>query len=129
MTDPIADLLTRIRNALSVRKDTVSVPYSKIKADIVDTLVKEGYLTGVSIDQQSFPHRLIITLRYFDDQPAITRLDRISKPGRRIYLQAKDIQPVLSGQGLNILSTNQGVMTGAQARQTKLGGEIICKVW
>ena len=130
MTDPIADLLTRIRNASAINKETATVPYSKIKFDIVQTMITEGYLADVKIINKDKPQKeLQITLKYVGKHPAISKINRVSKPGRRVYQKARDIKPILSGHGISILSTNQGIMTHQKAQKANLGGEIICNVW
>jgi small subunit ribosomal protein S8 len=130
MTDPIADMLTRIRNALAVGKKTVSIPHSNIKVAIAQALKRQGYIKDVTIEDNQTPQANIrIVLRYIDGAPAISNIDRASKPGRRLYYKAKDITPTLSGYGTTIISTSQGVMTSQEATQKKLGGEVICKLW
>jgi small subunit ribosomal protein S8 len=129
MTDPIADLLTRIRNAQLVSKNDLSIPHSKIKEAIVKTLTDEGYLADYSVEDTKPQKTIHVTLKYIDDLPVITNIQRVSKSGRRVYVAAKDVTPVLSGHGIKILSTNQGVMTDKQARTEKIGGEVVCQVW
>lgn len=127
MTDTIADMLTRIRNANLVNKDTVEVPYSKTKAAIAEVLTKEGFIAGV---EQSGEEKKVLTLSLKGDvkQP-ITELNRISKPGRRVYAKASEIPRVLSGRGIVIVSTSHGVMSGDAAKQKGVGGELMCEVW
>lgn len=129
MTDPIADLLTRIRNAYLAKKAQVELPYSKTKHALSKILKSAGYLEEVATGGKS-PHKtLILTLHYIKNLPSITRIDRLSKPGRRLYVRVSGIKSVLSGKGLSIISTSQGLMTDKAARQNNLGGELICKVW
>ncbi len=133
VNDPIADMLTRIRNALMARQDEVAIPYSKIKAEIARILKEEGYIEGYTIgDERPFAW-ITIQLKYVgtrrERRPLITDLKRISKPGRRIYTNYKDIPWVLSGMGIAILTTPKGVMTGQQARRERVGGEVLCYVW
>jgi small subunit ribosomal protein S8 len=130
VTDPIADMLTRIRNALMVRHDSVLVPASKIKLSIARILKEEGFITDYEVIRGK-PHRNIrIQLRYLDDdQPAITGLKRVSRPGLRVYVQKKEIPRVYGGLGIAIISTSQGVRTGQQAWQQGGGGELMCYVW
>lgn len=129
LTDPIADMLTRIRNASLVRKPTTTVPYSKMKEKIAKILVSEGFLAGVKVEGKA-PHRqLVISLKYHQSQPAITHIKRISKPGLRQYLRKGQLYPLLSGRGIRILSTSQGIMTDKQARKKGVGGEVLCEVW
>ncbi len=130
VTDPIADLLTRIRNALTARHDTVTVPNSKMKKAIVDILVSEGYLKAaetVDIDGHS---NILITLKYGPKyEKVITNLKRISKPGLRVYCGCEDLPKVLDGLGIAIISTSKGVMTDKQARNQRVGGEVLAYVW
>ena len=130
MTDPIADMLTRIRNAFAVKKDEVILPYSKIKHAIARILQQEGYL-GVAekINSGKFD-QLKLVLSYKENrQPVITHLKRISRPGQRIYVGREDIPYILNDLGIAILSTSKGLMTNRQARRARLGGEIICEIW
>lgn len=129
MTDPIADMLTRIRNANAVAKKTVDIPYSKINAAIAKVLQQEGYITSFEVTETNPQATLTITLRYLSDKPVINSIKRVSSPGRRVYTQAKYIKNILAGMGITIISTSKGVMTNSEARAKKLGGEIICEVW
>lgn len=127
VNDPIADLLTRIRNAAGARRKHVLVPYSKLKEQVARILEQSGFIDDVKVETAGSFKTLELTL---DTNPeAITALVRVSKPGRRVYASAKDIPLVLGGRGLVIMSTSSGVMTGREARQKGLGGELICKVW
>jgi len=125
--DSISDLLTRIRNANTARKRLVVMPYSKMKQQVADILVSNGFLENVKVTADGGFKSLELTLPV--DQETITSLIRVSKPGRRVYTSAQDIQLVLGGRGIVIVSTSAGVMTGRQARKQNLGGELICKVW
>ena len=129
-TDPVADLLTRIRNTSCKRAPSVRLPYSKLKEKIARLLEEEGYLGPVKkeIDLSRVAH-LQIGLRYHDDKPLIQGLKRVSKPGRRIYASARQLPWVLSGHGLAIVSTSRGLMTDQEARKRKLGGEVLFFVW
>ena len=135
MTDPIADMLTRIRNAMGVGHPTVAMPSSKLKAEIARILKEEGYIAGYEVvDGESPGHKILrLRLRYVGERrfrrPVITGLERISTPGRRVYSGKRDIPWVLSGMGVAIISTPKGMMTGRRARQVGVGGEVICKVW
>lgn len=129
MTDPIADLLTRIRNGYSARLDEVVVPYSTQKAHIVEVLVKYGYVESVVKESGKVSPNLKITLKYVGKTPVISKIQRVSTPGRRVYSRANAVKPVLSGHGIRIISTNKGIMTNIEAKKLGLGGEIICKVW
>lgn len=133
MSDPIADMLTRMRNALERQQPTVAMPYSKLKGSIADVMKNEGYIEGFDVlTQDKFP-TLVIRLRYVggrrDRRSVITGLQRVSKPGRRIYVGRQEIPWVLSGLGVSILTTSRGVMTDHKARQLGVGGELLCKVW
>lgn len=128
MTDPIADMLTRIRNAVAVNKTELNLPYSKIKHEIAKILLKEGYLKEIEKLNEKFSS-LRLVLKYNNSTPAITHLKRISKPGRRIYVSREGIPYVLNDLGIAILSTSKGVMTNKQARRARIGGELICEVW
>lgn len=135
VSDPISDMLTRIRNAGMVGHSTVAMPNSKIKAAIAKILKEEGYITSFEVvDGERPSHKVLrIRLKYVGERrerrPVIANLERISRPGRRIYTGKQDIPWVLSGMGIAILSTPKGVMTGQRARQLGVGGEIICKIW
>lgn len=135
MTDPIADMLTRIRNSTAVGHPTVAMPSSKLKAEIARILKEEGFIAGYEVvDGESPGHKILrLRLRYVGERrfrrPVITGLERVSKPGRRVYTGKREIPWVLSGMGVSILTTPKGVMTGQRARQLNVGGEILCKVW
>jgi len=129
MTDPIADMLTRIRNAQKSKKDTTALPFSNLKKGIADILVREGYLAGVEVTKDGTKETLQITLKYQGREPAIQSLKRESKPGRRVYCKADAIPTVLEGFGLAILSTPKGLLTNKEAKKEKVGGELICTVY
>ena len=135
MTDPIADMLTRIRNSMGVGHPTTAMPNSKLKTEIARILKEEGYIAGYEVVERESPgHKILrVRLRYVGERrfrrPVITGLERVSKPGRRVYSGKRDIPWVLSGMGVSILTTPKGVMTGQRARQLGVGGEILCKVW
>jgi small subunit ribosomal protein S8 len=132
LTDPIADMLTRIRNALMVGHPTVAVPHSRMKAEIARILKDEGYIENYSIVEDGRPS-IVIELKYFGKRrvrrPVISGIKRVSRPGRRVYAGKTDIPWVLSGMGIAIMSTPRGLMTGAQARREGVGGEVIAYVW
>jgi small subunit ribosomal protein S8 len=130
VTDPIADMLTRIRNAITARHDFVLVPSSRIKLSIARILKEEGYIKDYEV-LKGKPHRVIkVYLKYTDkNQPAISGLERESKPGLRVYVQQKEIPRVYSGLGVAIVSTSKGVKTGQQAWRLGIGGEYLCSVW
>lgn len=130
MTDPIADLLTRIRNASAVRHEKVAVPASNLKLRIVNLLREEGFIRNFKIVKEQPQDQIIIYLKYTpENSPVITGIQRISKPGRRTYVKESNLPSVRSGLGIAILSTSHGVMTDRQARALKVGGEHICSVW
>ena len=131
MSDPIADMLTRIRNANTAKHDTVDVPVSKIKVAIADILVKEGYVAKYDIVEDGNFKNIRITLKYGADknEKIITGLKRISKPGLRVYAGKDELPRVLGGLGIAILSTNQGVITDKEARKLQVGGEVLAFVW
>jgi small subunit ribosomal protein S8 len=130
MTDPIADMLTRVRNASSAMHDEVSIPSSKIKENIARILVDEGYVDSYEIDADNGHPVIKIRLRYSDERErVIAGIRRISKPGRRVYRGAQELPRVLGGLGVAIISTSQGVMTDKQARRAKVGGEVLAYVW
>ena len=128
MTDVIADMLTRIRNALSAKHETVEIPASNTKKAIAEILLKEGYVDGVEyID--GVQGTIKITLKYNGDKKVITGLKRVSKPGLRIYVGADEVPSVLDGLGISILSTSKGIMTGKDAKKVHQGGEVLAYVW
>ncbi len=129
MSDPIADMFTRIRNAYAVNKETVSAPYSKLKMEIAKLLKKEGYIKEVVKRGKKFRKSLEITLLYKDGDASISNIKRVSKPSRRIYTPFKEIYSVRSGRGIKILSTSKGIMSDNDARKEKVGGEIIGEIW
>ena len=128
MTDPIADLLTRIRNALLRGKESVSAPHSKIKHELLKLLAKEGYILAVKKVKRDFSE-LDISLKYVNDESAIREIQRESKPGLRKYVSYKDLKPYKGGLGMKILSTSKGLKTDKQAIKDQLGGEVICSVF
>ena len=130
VTDPIADMLTRIRNALAVRKRHVIVPSSKVKLEVARVLKAEGYIEHYDVTKDRPQPMLRMQLKYTDEsKPVISGLERVSTPGRRVYAKREEIPLVLSGMGIAILSTSRGVMTGKKAHRMGLGGEVLCHVW
>lgn len=130
MTDPISDMLTRIRNALMVKKPDVSLPYSKFKHALGKLLVSEGWLASVDVKEEAGLKRLVLSLKYGPQgEPVITDLKRVSKPGQRIYTGNTAIPRALGGAGITIVSTSKGLMTDQGARRQKVGGEVICQIW
>ena len=130
MTDPIADMLTRIRNANLSYKDDVDMPLSSVKMRVADILAKEGYVTGYEVEGEGIKRTLKLTLKYSANRErTITGIRRVSKPGKRVYVGRDEVPRVLGGLGINILTTPKGVMTGRDAHKEHLGGEILCRVW
>jgi small subunit ribosomal protein S8 len=130
VTDPIADMLTRIRNAGQVQHSKVVMPSSKLKTGIAKILADEGFIQSYSVTDEKPQANLVLTLKYTGKgDPVINGLERVSKPGRRVYAGYKEIPWVRSGLGISIVSTPQGLMTGRKARRAKTGGEILCNVW
>lgn len=132
MTDPVADMLTRIRNGNTAFHDQVRMPSSKLKEALADVLVREGYLEGFEIETN--PERpgrqLMVKMKYsVDRRRTITGIRRVSKPGLRVYSQASKVPRVLGGMGIAVLSTNQGLLTDREARERRVGGEVLCHVW
>lgn len=132
MTDPIADMLTRIRNAVSVERPSVEMPVSKVKKGVAEVLKREGYIwdwAEVQEEDDKFS-RLRIELKYGPSgEKVIQEIKRVSKPGCRVYSRSRDLRPILNGLGISILSTSQGVMSDREARQQKVGGEVLCEIW
>ncbi|MFN3829670.1 MULTISPECIES: 30S ribosomal protein S8 [Tepidimonas] len=128
MSDPIADMLTRIRNAQMVEKASVTMPASKLKTAIAQVLKDEGYIDGFQIKEQGGKKELEIALKYYAGRPVIERIERVSRPGLRVYRGAKDIPQVMNGLGVAIVTTPKGVMTDRKARAAGVGGEVLCYV-
>ena len=130
ITDPIADMLTRIRNGLTAKHETVEVPFSKMKKSIADILVEEGYINSVEVKEDGVFKTMTIALKYgAKKERAITGIKRVSKPGLRVYAPADKLPKVLGGLGIAILSTSKGIMTDKQARKENVGGEVLAYVW
>lgn len=128
MTDPIADMLTRIRNAQMARKSEVVIPFSKIKFKIAEIIKQHGYIGNLKKDQEN--HQFIIELKYNNDKsPAIKSIKRVSRPGCRIYVTKDNLKKVLNGYGFSIISTSKGLMTDDEARKIGIGGEVICEIY
>lgn len=129
--DTLANMFSQIKNAQAVGKGVVELPYSKFKEAVASLLESEGYLSEVKVFKpKEKPHKMLsLKLKYFNDEPFITHLKKISKAGQRIYLPADDLPEVLGGRGLVVVSTSQGVMSGKKAREKNLGGEVLCEVW
>ncbi|MEL6268504.1 MAG: 30S ribosomal protein S8 [Chloroflexota bacterium] len=133
-SDPIADMLTRIRNALMISRPTVDIPSSRLKVEIARILLEEGYINGYQVVEGEASYPIIrVELKYYGDRrnrkPVITNIERVSKPGRRIYRGRREMPRVLSGAGIAIVTTPRGVMTAQQARRQRVGGEVLCYVW
>ena len=129
VTDPIADMLTRIRNANQMRYKEVEVPSSKMKVEIARILKSEGFIVDYKVKKNNIQDILVLSLKYVDKERVITGLKRISKPGLRVYVKAEEVPTVLSGLGIAIISTSKGVMTDKEARANSLGGEVLAYIW
>lgn len=128
MTDPVADMLTRIRNAQQAKKSDVTMPSSKVKLSIANVLKNEGYIATYDVNDVDGKSVLSITLKYFEGRPVISKIDRVSRPGLRVYKSAKDLPKVIGGLGVAIVSTSKGVMADRKARELGQGGEVLCSV-
>lgn len=129
LTDPLGDMLTRIRNGQTARKDSVLTPASKLRARVLDVLQREGYIRGYSEDASGKHPAIRIELKYFEGQPAIKHVARVSKPGRRVYSGSKELPVVRNGLGITIVSTPRGVLSDAEARDQNVGGEVLAEVF
>lgn len=130
MTDPIADLLTRVRNALSANKETVEIPSSNMKKAIAQIMLDEGYISALNFVEDEHNGKLVLTLKYAGrKQPVINGLKRVSRPGLRVYSDVDKMPKVMDGLGIAILSTNKGIMTGKNAKAQNVGGEVLCYIW
>ncbi len=128
-TDPIADMFSRIRNAIAVNKQQVTMPHSKVKETVAKILAENGFLNGVKVEDSDGWKMLIIVISDEDGQSKITEINRLSRPGRRLYVKSPAVPTVKRGRGLVVISTSQGVMTGREASDKNLGGELICEVY
>ena len=129
MTDPIADMLTRIRNAITAKKESVEIPASNEKKAIAEILLEEGWVKDVKLVEDGYNGKIVITLKYDDKKSVISGLRRVSKPGLRNYAGVENMPRVLGGFGTVIVSTNKGIMTGKNAKAANVGGEVLCYVW
>lgn len=130
MTDPIADMLTRVRNALMVNKETVEIPSSNMKKAIADIMLSEGYVSDVKLVEDGYNGKLVLTLKYLGKNKSVIHgLQRVSKPGLRAYAGIENMPKVMDGLGIAILSTNKGIMTDKQAKAANVGGEVLCYIW
>ena len=130
MTDPISDFLTRLRNASRARLDECVAPHSRLKESIASILKNDGYIVDYTLAEDERGHKtIVVKMKYLDGSPVITDLQRVSKPGRRLYYSYSEIPRVLNGLGISILSTSKGLMKDRDCRRNKAGGELICKIW
>ena len=129
VTDPLGDMLTRIRNGQRARKDSVLTPASKLRARVLDVLQREGYIRGYSEEQMGPAAGIRIELKYFEGQPAIKHVARVSKPGRRVYSGSQELPKIRNGLGITIVSTPKGVLSDAEAREQNVGGEVLAEVF
>jgi small subunit ribosomal protein S8 len=128
-SDPIADMLTRVRNAIGARHPKVDVPASKLKTEIARILKEEGYIQNFKVAEEGAKKTITIYLKYNNNAPVISNIERVSRPGCRVYVGRQEIPRVLGGLGINILTTPRGVMTGRDAHKEHIGGELLCRVW
>ena len=128
-TDPIADMLSRIRNAILVNKNSVTMPYSKLKQQVAEQLAKANFIDNVEVEGEGTMRKLVVTINAEGANPRITVIEKVSKPGRRMYAKVDEIPHVKNGRGEVIMSTSKGVVTGRDARNLQVGGELICKVY
>ncbi len=130
MTDPLADMLTRIRNGQRARKTKITSPASKLRAGVLDVLKREGFIRNFSQNEvRSGIMEIEIELKYHEGDPVISEINRVSKPGRRVYSGIKDLPRVYDGLGISILSTNQGILSNREAKAKNVGGEVLCEIW
>ncbi|EFF41632.1 30S ribosomal protein S8 [Mycoplasmopsis alligatoris] len=129
ITDPISDMIVRIKNASQRKHKTVSIPYSNKKVKILDIIKQEGYISSYTVEGELATKNIVVTLKYKGAQPAIIGIKRVSKPGLKVYVKAEELPKVLSGYGTVIISTSKGVMTEKQARKDNVGGEVIAYIW
>ena len=129
MTDPLGDMLTRIRNGQQARKDSILTPASKLRSNVLDVLQREGYIRGYSEEELAGQKGLRIELKYFEGHPAIQHLARVSKPGRRVYSASRELPRIRNGLGITIVSTPRGVLSDAEARDQNVGGEVLAEVF
>ncbi|MBL6783207.1 MAG: 30S ribosomal protein S8 [Alphaproteobacteria bacterium] len=130
MSDPLGDMLTRIRNGQSARKDVVKSPASRFRSDVLEVLKREGYIRDFSsVEMRPGIYELKIELKYHEGQPVISEIKRVSRPGRRVYSKIKDLRQIYNGLGISILSTPRGVLSDLEAREANVGGEVLCRVF
>ncbi|HYF97303.1 MAG TPA: 30S ribosomal protein S8 [Patescibacteria group bacterium] len=128
-TDPISDMLTRIRNAIAVGKSEVSLPHSTVKQSVAELLQKSGFIDSVKAEGEGIDKKILIRINSERENARITEISRLSRPGRRLYARASDIPVIKQGRGVVVVSTSKGIMTGDEAKKAKIGGELICKVY
>ncbi len=128
-TDPVADMLSRIRNAILVDKNVVEMPHSKLKQRVAEQLQKSNFVNKVDVDGDGIAQKLVIEINGEGTNPRISMIEKVSKPGRRMYAKVEDIPTIKNGRGVVIVSTSKGIMTGIEAKKQKIGGELICKVY
>lgn len=129
LTDPLGDMLTRIRNGQQAGKNTIECPASKLRMNVLEVLKKEGYIRGYELQEDGNKRNISIELKYYEGEPVIKAIDRVSKPGRRVYSAIADLGKVRGGMGISILSTPRGVMSDNEARNANVGGEVLCRVF
>jgi small subunit ribosomal protein S8 len=129
LSDPVADYLARVRNAISAKHDKVDIPASRVKVEITRILKEEGFIQNYKIQEDKVQGTIRVFLKYADGSPVITGLKQVSKPGRRIYAHKDKVPKVVGGLGISIISTSRGIMTGDQSQRTGVGGEVLCQVW
>lgn len=130
MSDPLGDMLTRIRNGQMAKKSSIMAPASKLRSNVLEVLKREGFIRGFEeLDNRTGVREIKIELKYHEGAPAIQEISRVSKPGRRVYSKIKDLSPVYNGLGISIISTPRGVMSDAEAREANVGGEVLCQVF
>lgn len=129
LTDPLGDMLTRIRNGQQAGKNTIQCPASKLRMNVLEVLKKEGYIRGYELQEDGNKRNISIELKYYEGEPVIKAIDRVSKPGRRVYSAISDLGKVRGGMGISILSTPRGVMSDNEARNANVGGEVLCRVF
>ncbi len=129
LTDPLGDMLTRIRNGQQAGKNTIACPASKLRMNVLEVLKKEGYIRGYELQEDGNKRNISIELKYYEGEPVIKAIDRVSKPGRRVYSAIADLGKVRGGMGISILSTPRGVMSDSEARNANVGGEVLCRVF
>lgn len=130
MSDPIADLLTRMRNCIMIKNQVVRIPFSKLKAQVLEVLKREGFIRNFEVVVENNKKDILVYLKFaVNGSSVINSLERISKPGCRIYNKADDVKPILNGLGISVVTTNKGVLSDRECRQQKVGGEVICEIW